>query len=49
MRLAEVDMKTIITERAGHIQDYLLNTSLDDIEVYFNNYIRQAPVYSVDA
>lgn len=33
MKLACVEMKTIITERAGHIHDCLLNYNLDDIEV----------------
>ncbi|XP_008556292.1 ceramide kinase isoform X2 [Microplitis demolitor] len=32
MKLACVEMKTIITERAGHIHDCLLNYNLDDIE-----------------
>ncbi|KAK0095273.1 hypothetical protein PV326_008794 [Microctonus aethiopoides] len=32
MRLAGIEMKTIITERAGHIRDYLLHSYLDDTE-----------------
>lgn len=37
MRLAGIEMKTIITERAGHIRDYLLHSYLDDTEVKFIN------------
>ncbi|KAH0553836.1 ceramide kinase [Cotesia glomerata] len=32
MKIAGVETKTIITERAGHIHDCLLNSNLDDIE-----------------
>ncbi|XP_034941938.1 ceramide kinase [Chelonus insularis] len=32
MRLAGIETKIIITERAGHIHDCLLNSNLDDIE-----------------
>lgn len=35
MKIAGVETKTIITERAGHIHDCLLNSNLDDIEVYY--------------
>ncbi|KAF7990695.1 hypothetical protein HCN44_000500 [Aphidius gifuensis] len=32
MKIAGVDTMTIVTERAGHIHDTLLNTNLDDFE-----------------
>lgn len=33
MKIAGIDTSTIITERAGHIHDTLLNENLDDFEV----------------
>ena len=39
MTIAGIDMKIVITERAGHIRDTLLTSDLNGIQVIVNFFI----------